>query len=314
MLKKDSTSSNFVIQEREATNESLINDFIIALKLEEGLSPNTQSAYASDLNQFNSWLCGKSLLNALEVDICSFFADKHDKSKAATSNRRLAVFRRFYKWVIRESHTTKNPTIRLDSAKMPMRIPKALSEAQVDLLLLAPNLIDPIGIRDRTMLELMYASGLRVQELLDVKVIHIIDRTKILKVYGKGNKERIVPYGEIASEWIHKYMLEARPHLVRFKPSEYLFVTTRGSCAGGQMSRVAFWQLVKKYADQVKILVPLSPHSLRHSFATHLLNNGADLRTIQMLLGHESLSTTTIYTHIANARLKDVVKQHHPRG
>jgi integrase/recombinase XerD len=293
---------------------TLIEAFIQSLWLEEGLSKNTQQAYASDLRQFESWLEGKCILRSSEVDFNRYFAHRHAQTKATTANRRLTVFKRFFRWAVREVHTTTNPTIRLEGARQPLRVPKSLTEQQVEAILLAPDISTPLGIRDRTMLEMMYASGARVSELVDLKVLHLVTRTNVLRVFGKGNKERILPYGEHAAHWLDMYLKDVRPQLLNGVASEYLFVTARGARAGENMSRVGFWMLVKKYAASARIKVPLSPHSLRHSFATHLLNHGADLRVVQMLLGHANISTTTIYTHIANARLKEIHRLHHPRG
>jgi integrase/recombinase XerD len=282
--------------------------------LRHSSSKNTQQAYASDLRQFENWLEGKSLLRSSEVDFNRYFAHRHAETKATTANRRLTVFKRFFRWAVREAHTTTNPTIRLEGARQPLRVPKSLTEQQVEAILLAPDTSTPLGIRDRTMLEMMYASGVRVSELVDLKVLHLVTRTNVLRVFGKGNKERILPYGEHAAHWLDLYLKEVRPQLLNGVASEYLFVTARGARAGENMSRVGFWMLVKKYAASARITVPLSPHSLRHSFATHLLNHGADLRAVQLLLGHANISTTTIYTHIASARLKEIHRVHHPRG
>jgi integrase/recombinase XerD len=291
-----------------------IATFIQSLWLEEGLSKNTQQAYASDLKQFESYLDGKSILKSSEIDFNRYFADRHADTKATTANRRLTVFKRFFRWAVREQLVKVDTTLRLEGARQPLRVPKSLTEHQVEAILVAPDTTAVLGLRDRTMLEMMYATGMRVSELVDLKVIYLVTRTNVVRVLGKGNKERILPYGAEAAHWLDLYLRDSRPQLLNGVASDYLFVTSRGVRAGGNMSRVAFWMLVNKYAASAHILAPLSPHSLRHSFATHLLNHGADLRAVQLLLGHANISTTTIYTHIASARLKEIHRVHHPRG
>jgi integrase/recombinase XerD len=220
------------------------------------------------------------------------------------------VFKRYFRWALRERLIVADPTLRMLSAKQPLRVPKTLTEAQVEALLNAPDVGTPLGLRDRAMLELMYASGLRVSELVGLKAHHTSLSEHVLRITGKGNKERLVPFGLLAGEWMQRYLREARAVILGGQQTEDLFVTARG--AG--MSRVMFWTLVKKHALQAGIRSPLSPHTLRHAFATHLLNHGADLRAVQLLLGHADISTTTIYTHVARERLKDLHAQHHPRG
>ena len=207
-----------------------------------------------------------------------------------------------------------DPTLRLLAARQPLRVPKTLGEAQVDALLTAPNTGTPLGLRDRAMLELMYASGLRVSELVALRSFHVGFNEGVLRVLGKGSKERLVPFGEQARDWLERYLREARPALLGGRQSDALFVTSAGRTPGTAMSRVMFWNLVKRYARAAGVTAPLSPHTLRHAFATHLLNHGADLRAVQLLLGHADISTTTIYTHIARQRLKELHAQHHPRG
>ena len=207
-----------------------------------------------------------------------------------------------------------DPTLKLLAARQPLRVPKTLSEAQAEALLAAPDADTPLGVRDRTMLELMYASGLRVSELVQLKTYHVGLAEGVLRVMGKGSKERLVPFGDVAREWLDRYMLDSRPGLLGARQTDDLFVTTAGRTPGTAMSRVMFWNIVKRYAREAGITSPLSPHTLRHAFATHLLNHGADLRAVQMLLGHADISTTTIYTHIARERLKALHAQHHPRG
>lgn len=293
-----------------------IDAFIDALWLEEGLSRNTLTAYRRDLELYARWLegRGRSLLETTEVDLNAYFAAKHASSRATTANRRLTVFKRYFRWALRERLIQTDPTLRLQAAKQPLRVPKILSEAQVEALLAAPGDAAPLAVRDRTMLELMYASGLRVSELVTLKTFNVSLTEHVLRVFGKGNKERLVPFGEVASDWLQRYLQEARPALLGEKQTDDLFVTFRGSRAGEAMTRMMFWMIVKKYALVAGITAPLSPHTLRHAFATHLLNHGADLRAVQMLLGHADISTTTIYTHVARERLKALHAQHHPRG
>jgi integrase/recombinase XerD len=297
-------------------DDAPIDAFIDALWLEEGLSRNTLTAYRRDLTLYARWLQGRGrgLLQSGEVDLNAYFSARHGETRATTANRRLTVFKRFFRWALRERQISADPTLRLQAARQPLRVPKTLTEAQVEALLAAPGEATPLAIRDRTMLELMYASGLRVSELVGLKTFNVSLSEHVLRVFGKGSKERLVPYGEVASGWLRRYLQEARPALLGAKQTDDLFVTYRGSRAGEAMSRVMFWMLVKKYAQAAGITAPLSPHTLRHAFATHLLNHGADLRAVQMLLGHADISTTTIYTHVARERLKTLHAQHHPRG
>ena len=300
-----------------ASNHSTsIDDFIDALWLEEGLSKNTLTAYRRDLTLFFQWMSQKKLdiSETTEAEINGYFAEKHGITKATSANRRLSVFKRYFRWALREQRANIDPTLKMRAARQAMRVPKTLTEHQVETLLAAPDVAASLGVRDRTMMELMYASGLRVSELVALKIFNISRSENVLRVFGKGNKERLIPYGEVASIWLGKYLSEARPALLRDKQSDDLFVTNRGVKAGTAMSRVMFWILIKKYAIKAGINAPLSPHTLRHAFATHLLNHGADLRAVQMLLGHADISTTTIYTHVARERLKTLHARHHPRG
>ncbi len=299
-----------------APPDPLIDTFADALWLEEGLSKNTLAAYRRDLTLFGNWLQSQSmaLINVTELELNGYFADQHAHTKATTANRRLTVFKRFFRWALRERLITADPTLKLQAAKQPLRIPKTLTEAQVEALLNAPDVNEALGVRDRTMLELMYASGLRVSELVELKVLNISLNDNVLRVLGKGSKERLVPFGEVASLWLRRYLAQPRMELLAGHQSDALFITLRGTTPGTAMSRVMFWMLVKKYAVLAGITAPLSPHTLRHAFATHLLNHGADLRAVQMLLGHVDISTTTIYTHVARERLKTLHAQHHPRG
>jgi integrase/recombinase XerD len=293
-----------------------IDAFIDALWLEEGLSKNTLAAYRRDLELYARWLGerGHGLMETTEADLNGYFAARHSATRATTANRRLTVFKRYFRWALRERLTQTDPTLRLQAAKQALRVPKTLTEAQVEALLTAPGDATPLAVRDRTMLELMYASGLRVSELVTLKTFRVSLKDNVLRVLGKGNKERLLPFGEVASLWLQRYLADARPALLGGKQTDDLFVTRRGSRAGAAMSRVMFWMIVRKYARVAGITAPLSPHTLRHAFATHLLNHGADLRAVQMLLGHADISTTTIYTHVARERLKSLHAQHHPRG
>ncbi len=295
---------------------SSIDAFVDALWLEEGLSRNTLTAYRRDLTLYARWLSarGRTLLETTEHDINSYFSERHAATRATTANRRLTVFKRYFRWALRERSIQADPTLRLQAARQPLRVPKTLTEAQVEALLAAPGEETPLAVRDRTMLELMYASGLRVSELVGLKTFNVSLSEHVLRVFGKGNKERLVPFGEVAAAWLQRYLQEARPALLGGKQTDDLFVTLRGTRAGEAMSRVMFWMIVKKHALAAGITAPLSPHTLRHAFATHLLNHGADLRAVQMLLGHADISTTTIYTHVARERLKSLHAQHHPRG
>jgi integrase/recombinase XerD len=289
-----------------------IDAFIDALWLEDGLSRNTLAAYRRDLSLYAGWLAelGRTIDSTGEGDLNGYFAARHAQSKATTANRRLTVFKRYFRWALRERLIAADPTLRLQSARQPLRVPKSLTESQVEALLDAPEVDKPLGLRDRTMLELMYASGLRVSELVSLKTFNVSMGEGVLRVLGKGSKERLVPFGLVARDWITRYLAEARPVILGGQQSGDLFVTGRGE----GMTRVMFWMIVRKYARSAAITAPLSPHTLRHAFATHLLNHGADLRAVQMLLGHADISTTTIYTHVARERLKQLHAAHHPRG
>jgi integrase/recombinase XerD len=297
--------------------QDAIDAFIDAIWLEEGLAANTLAAYRRDLTLYAQWLAaeGRAALDAsTEADLNAYFAARHAQTRATSANRRLTVLKRYFRWALRERHIEADPTLRMQAAKQPLRVPKTLTEAQVEALLAAPGEATPLAVRDRTMLELLYASGLRVSELVGLKTLNVSLTEHVLRVMGKGSKERLVPFGEVAAMWLQRYLQEARPVLLGGHQTDALFVTVRGRHAGEVMTRVMFWQLVKKYAHVAGITAPLSPHTLRHAFATHLLNHGADLRAVQMLLGHADISTTTIYTHVARERLKALHAQHHPRG
>ena len=290
-----------------------IDRFLDALWIEDGLAANTLAAYRRDLALFATWLArehGGDIIAARESDLLGYASFRHAGSRATTANRRLTVFKRFYRWALREHLVSEDPTLRLRNARQPMRVPKLLSEAQVEALLAAPDVATLLGQRDRAMLELMYASGLRVSELVTIKTVQVGLAEGALRVTGKGSKERLVPFGEEAHGWLTRYLADARAAILGGQASDALFVTARG----GAMTRQMFWKLVKRHAASAGIDAPLSPHTLRHAFATHLLNHGADLRAVQMLLGHADISTTTIYTHVARERLRALHAQHHPRG
>lgn len=297
-----------------AHSGALIDRFVDALWIEDGLASNSLAAYRRDLQACAAWLSKqvppKALDAAAEVDLLGYIAARHAGSRATSANRRLTVFKRFYRWALREHLVQADPTLRLRTAKQPLRVPKTLSEAQVEALLSAPDVGKPLGLRDRAMLELLYASGLRVSELVGLQTIQVGLAEGVLRVTGKGSKERLVPFGDEAHGWITRYLAEARALILQGQATQALFVTGRGD----GMTRQMFWTLIKKYALRAGVTVPLSPHTLRHAFATHLLNHGADLRAVQMLLGHADISTTTIYTHVARERLRALHAKHHPRG
>ncbi len=305
--------------DRPLASQADIDAFIDAIWLEDGLAANTLAAYRRDLSAFALWLqapppgvaTGGQLCAATSADIEAWFAARHEESRPATANRRLAALRRFYAWALREKRAAADPCLTLEVAKQPLRVPKTLSEAQVEALLGAPDLDTARGLRDRAMLETLYATGLRVSELVSLKTLDVSMTDGVVRVIqGKGGKDRLVPLGAEAAHWLQRYLAHARPELAGARVSDVLFVTGRAQA----MSRQAFWQLVKKYAQRAGVLAPLSPHVLRHAFATHLLNHGADLRVVQLLLGHADISTTQIYTHVARERLKSLHAAHHPRA
>ena len=298
-------------------NQTAIDRFVDAVWLEDGLSANTLAAYRRDLTALAQWLqvhAATALDAAQESHLQAYFAARHSLSKATSANRRLTVFKRYFRWALRERIVGVDPTLRMLAAKQALRVPKTLSEDQVDALLSAPDAKTSLGLRDKAMLELLYASGLRVSELVKLKTLHVSLNEGVLRIMGKGSKERLVPFGDMARDSLLNYMQNARGALLGAKQTDDLFVTASGPKAGTAMSRIMFWSLIKKYAVLAGITAPLSPHTLRHAFATHLLNHGADLRSVQVLLGHADISTTTIYTHVARERLKNLHAQHHPRG
>ena len=294
-------------------SQASIDRFIDALWIEDGLAALTLAAYRRDLGLFARWLAaaqGRALDATHEADLLAYMAERHAATRATTANRRLTVFKRYFRWAVREHLVSVDPTLKLLAARQAMRVPRIITEAQVESLLASPDADTPLGLRDRAMLELMYASGLRVSELVQAKTVQLSLGDAVLRVFGKGARERLVPFGEEALDWLRRYLAEARGAILAGQASEALFVTRQG----GGMSRQMFWKVVKRYALQAGISAPLSPHTLRHAFATHLLNHGADLRAVQLLLGHADIGTTTIYTHVARERLRRLHAEHHPRG
>ena len=298
-----------------AVNLALIDEFCDTLWLEQGLAKNSLDAYRRDLRLFAGWLEAKraqrdSLLAVQPEDLAAYFADRHAESRPSSANRRLSVLKRFYQLALRQQKIQQDPCLKMASARQPTRFVHTLTESQVESLLAAPDVGTPLGLRERTMLELMYASGLRVSELVALKLVEVSLNDGVLRITGKGSKTRLVPFGQEARAWLERYLKDARGIILNGQVDDALFVTGRG----GPMTRQMFWILIKKHARKAGIQAPLSPHTLRHAFATHLLNHGADLRVVQLLLGHSDISTTQIYTHVARERLKHLHAQHHPRG
>jgi len=292
----------------------LIDEFCDALWLEDGLARNTLEAYRRDLIQFARWLeaqHGKKLLQGNVADIQSYLGHQfRKKTRASSAARLLSSLKRFFRYCLRQGKVKSDPTLRIDAPKLPRGLPRSLTEDDVESLLEAPRVEQALGLRDRAMLETLYASGLRVSELVSLKLSQVSQDMGVVRVMGKGSKERLVPLGEEAIAWIRRYLKEARMALLRGRASDDLFVTARGAA----MTRQMFWHLLRRYALQAGLKKPISPHTLRHAFATHLLNHGADLRVVQLLLGHSDISTTQIYTHVARERLKQLHAKHHPRG
>lgn len=289
-----------------------IDTFIDQLWLEDGLSPNTLSSYRNDLKGFAEW-CRQHTHTLWEVqshDVQAYLAHRFPQVKVRSINRLIATLRRFYRYALAANLIQQDPTLHIEAPKMPRSLPKTLSESQVEDLLNAPDVNVPLGMRDRAMLELLYASGLRVSELVNIKISEVSTQDGVVRVTGKGSKTRLVPMGQEAAEWIDRYLAGARAEILKGSLSDAVFVTARGDA----MTRHAFWHIIQRYALQAGISQHISPHVLRHAFATHLLNHGADLRVVQMLLGHADISTTQIYTHVARERLQQLHKAHHPRG
>jgi len=300
----------------QSSDASLIDEFIDALWLADGLSKNTLGAYRSDLALFAGWLAesGRSIAGADEAAINAYLAHLHARPggiKTTSQRRLMATLRRCYRWLLDQGRLTADPLLNIDKPPTIQRFPKTLSEKQVEDLLAAPDVETALGLRDRAMLELLYAIGLRVSELVGIRLFELSLNDNVVRVMGKGSKERLVPLGEVAADWLRRYISGARGELLKQHVSDAIFVTTRGT----GMTRQMFWSLIKKYALRVGIAQErISPHVLRHAFATHLLNHGADLRVVQLLLGHADISTTQVYTHVARERLKQLHHQHHPRG
>ena len=294
-------------------DESIIALYLDAVWMEKGLSQNSLDSYRTDLTLFAQWLHerGSELLQVNSSILQLYLSHRLDKKLHSRSSARfLSCVRGFYRHQLREGVIKENPLALVESPKLPRSLPKSLSESDVESLLDAPDLDDPIGLRDRTMLEVLYACGLRVTELVTLTMPQINLRQNVIRVMGKGSKERLVPMGEEASSWLARYFREARPVLLNNLPNEIVFPSTRAQ----PMTRQTFWHRIKHWAKVAGIEKSLSPHTLRHAFATHLLNHGADLRVVQLLLGHSDLSTTQIYTHIARTRMKAQHAAHHPRG
>ena len=293
----------------------LLDQFCDTLWLEDGLSRNTLDSYRRDINKFIAWCLSErrnSLLHITHADIQGYLADQMNQHKAKSSSmgRNLSSLKRLFRYLVRQGLIDADPTLQIDAPKLPRALPKTLTEQDVDLLLEAPDTDTALGIRDRAMLEVLYATGLRVSELVGLRIAQVSMDMGVLKVMGKGSKERLVPMGEVSLDYLRNYVDSARPELLSGKLSDDLFVTAHGV----SMTRQMFWYLIKKYSKKIGLNKPISPHTLRHAFATHLLNHGADLRVVQMLLGHADISTTQIYTHVARERLKQLHSKHHPRG
>src|ERR1700719_186752 len=297
---------------REAADPAL-QRFLDAVWMERGLSANTLAAYRADLTALTRWLEERdsALLKATRIELLGFIAARVEGgSRPRSTARQLSSFRRFFRFMVREGLIEFDPTAQIAMPKIGRSLPKSLTEAEVDSLLEAPTVSDPLGHRDRTMLEVLYATGLRVSELVSLKLSQVNLNQGVVRVIGKGNRERLIPLGEEAARWLKAFNAGARHDILLDRSTDCLFPTRRGD----RMTRQAFWHIIKRYARKACVNRDLSPHTLRHAFATHLLNHGADLRVVQMLLGHSDLSTTQIYTHVARERLKDLHAQHHPRG
>ena len=290
-----------------------IDRFLDAVWMERGLSPNTLAAYRADLTALDRWLDSRNtdITTAKRADLLSFMASRIEAgARPRSTARQLSSFRRFYRYLVREGVVREDPTAQIDMPKVGRSLPRSLTEEEVEALLAAPSVSDPLGHRDRTMLEVLYATGLRVSELVSLKISSVSLSQGVLRIVGKGDRERLIPLGEEAVQWLQQFLQGPRVEILLERQTDYLFPTRRGD----RMTRQAFWHIIKRHARNAGVQKELSPHTLRHAFATHLLNHGADLRVVQMLLGHSDLSTTQIYTHVARERLKDLHSQHHPRG
>jgi len=296
-------------------NAELLDEFCDNLWLEDGLSRNTLDSYRRDLVKFAAWLerqRGLSIIQATHGDIQGYLANLvvAQKARPSSTGRNISSLKRLFRYLLRQGRIVADPTLQIDTPKLPRNLPKSLTEQDIEKLLDTPDSHTPLGLRDRTMFEVLYATGLRVSELVTLRVTQVSMDMGVIRVMGKGNKERLVPLGEEALDWLRRYLADGREVLLGKQISDALFVTARGE----GMTRQMFWHLIKKHARQGGLGKPLSPHTLRHAFATHLLNHGADLRVVQLLLGHADISTTQIYTHVARERLKQLHAQHHPRG
>jgi len=294
-------------------SEELVDRFLDAIWMERGLSQNTLGAYRADLMTLARGLAehDKSIDKADKADLLAFIAKRVESgAKPRSTARQLSSFRRFFRYIMREGMRDTDPTADIEMPRIGRSLPQTLTEEEVDSLLNAPNTDEPLGHRDRAMLELLYATGLRVSELINIKQSQINFNQGVLRIVGKGDRERLIPLGEEAQRWIRDFIDGPRMEILLERQTDYLFPTRRGD----RMTRQAFWHIIKRYAEKASIRSKMSPHSLRHAFATHLLNRGADLRVVQLLLGHSDLSTTQIYTHVARERLKDLHREHHPRG
>jgi integrase/recombinase XerD len=293
--------------------KSLIDRFLDAIWMERGLSENTLGAYRADLLALNQHLEKKNvhLVDARRADILAYIAWRAEGgAKPRSTARQLSSFRRFYRYLLREGAIGDDPTANIAMPKIGRSLPQSLTEEEVDALLAAPNVVEPLGHRDRTMLEVLYATGVRVSELINLKLSQINLNQGVLRIVGKGDRERLIPLGDEAQDWIREFIEGPRVEILLERQTDYLFPTRRGD----RMTRQAFWHIIKRYARKAGVTKKLSPHTVRHAFATHLLNNGADLRVVQLLLGHSDVSTTQIYTHVARERMKELHSRHHPRG
>jgi integrase/recombinase XerD len=309
------TSAKLVVDSNSSSKstEAIIDKFLDAIWMERGLSANTLGAYRADLMAIKRWLAkrDKSLIYATRADLLEFIAWRTEEgAKPRSTARQLSSFRRFYRFLLREGVIGEDPTLKIDMPKIGRSLPKSLTEVEVESLLRAPEVSDPLGHRDRAMLEVLYATGLRVSELINLKQSQLNLNQGVVRIHGKGDRERLIPIGDEAQRWLREFAAGPRVEILLERQTDYIFPTRRGD----RMTRQAFWHIIKRYAKKAEIGGKLSPHTLRHAFATHLLNNGADLRVVQMLLGHSDLSTTQIYTHVARERMKELHAQHHPRG
>lgn len=309
------TTHKSVKGEAAASNssEAVIDKFLDAIWMERGLSANTLGAYRADLVSLRRWLAERdvSLIYATRSDLLAFIAWRTEQgAKPRSTARQLSSFRRFFRFLLREGVIQEDPTLKIDMPRIGRSLPQSLTEGEVEALLAAPDVSDPLGHRDRTMLEVLYATGLRVSELINLRQSEINLNQGVLRIVGKGDRERLIPLGEESQTWIREFIAGPRTEILLERQTDFLFPTRRGE----RMTRQAFWHIIKRYSKVAEISSKMSPHTLRHAFATHLLNNGADLRVVQMLLGHSDLSTTQIYTHVARARMKEMHSEHHPRG